>query len=289
MTPITSRSDACRLRRAGRELRLIRSQARGHKKGQLGLCGGRVNLEIYDFEIHAWGIAALVAGFAVFLVLRVYIVQELLGALFLFSLVFAAVALFCFALVLLDWSSEVLIRKVQGAVRAHAALAYPVLMFREHEGRKHFFRCSPPLATCSFEILPVDFQRDCHHSEPCRQSLLRLCGMMYQCAVKRRRLQMGSSQKGDRPESVRPACGLRPTNVAWGGRSLGMTLAEISVTSLRAGDDARSQIEAPNCSTHRPSKGRTLRRALAGSDKMLGMFKQGEKITSVVDRISKGD
>lgn len=85
------------------------------------------------------GIAALVVGVAVFLVLRVYIVQELLAALFLFSLVFAAVALFCFALTLLDWSSEVLIHKVQGAVRAHAAFAYPVLMFREHEGRKHSF------------------------------------------------------------------------------------------------------------------------------------------------------
>lgn len=84
---------------------------------------------------------------------------------------------------------------------------------------------------------------------------------------------MEVSQKGDRPESIRPACGLRPTNVAWGGRCLGMTVAGISATSLRAGDDARGQIEAPCCSTHRPSRAGCLRNALAGSDTDFGAFK----------------
>ena len=83
------------------------------------------------------GIAALVAALSVFLVLRVYIVQEMLAALFLFSLVFAAVALFCFALVLLDWFSQVLIVKMQNAVRMHTALAEPLLIFREYVGRKY--------------------------------------------------------------------------------------------------------------------------------------------------------
>jgi len=84
-------------------------------------------------------IAVIAAGLGVSLVLRVYIVQELLATLFLFSLVFAAVAVFCFALVLLDWFSQVLVHKVQGAVRAHVALAQPLLIFREYVGRKYSF------------------------------------------------------------------------------------------------------------------------------------------------------
>lgn len=85
------------------------------------------------------GIAAVVAGLGVFSVLQVYIVQELLAALFLFSLVFAAATLFCFALVLLDWFSQVLVLKMQSAVRVHAALAQPLLIFCEYVGRKYSF------------------------------------------------------------------------------------------------------------------------------------------------------
>lgn len=85
------------------------------------------------------GIAALVAGLCIFLVLRVYIVQELFAALVLFSLVFAAVAVFCFALVLLDWFSRVLLLKMQSAVRVRAALSQPLLIFREYLGRKYSF------------------------------------------------------------------------------------------------------------------------------------------------------
>lgn len=84
-------------------------------------------------------IAVVAAGLGVFLVLRVYIVQELLAALFLFSLVFAAVALFCFALAVLDWSSQVLVLKMQSAVRVHAALTQPLRIFREYVGRKYSF------------------------------------------------------------------------------------------------------------------------------------------------------
>lgn len=77
------------------------------------------------------------AGLGVFLVLQVYIVRELLAALFLFSLAFAAVAVFCFALVLLDWFSRVLAVKMQSAVRMHTALAQPLLIFREYVERKY--------------------------------------------------------------------------------------------------------------------------------------------------------
>jgi len=82
-------------------------------------------------------IAVLAAGLGVFLVSRVYIVQEIVAALFLSSLAFAAVALFCFALVLLDWFSQVLVHKVRGAVRANAALDQPLLIFREYVERKY--------------------------------------------------------------------------------------------------------------------------------------------------------
>ncbi|MGB7022479.1 MAG: hypothetical protein WBD73_01655 [Candidatus Acidiferrales bacterium] len=85
------------------------------------------------------GIAVLVAGLSVFLVLQVYIVQELLAALCLFGLVFAAVAFSCFALVLLDWFGQVLVLRMQGALRAHAALAQRLLIFREYVGRKYSF------------------------------------------------------------------------------------------------------------------------------------------------------
>jgi len=84
-------------------------------------------------------IAVVAAGLGVSLVLRVYIVQEIVAALFLFSLAFAAVAVFCFALVLLDWFSQVLVHNVQGAVRARAALAQPLLIFREYVERKYSF------------------------------------------------------------------------------------------------------------------------------------------------------
>ena len=84
-------------------------------------------------------VAAVATGLGVSLVLRVYIVQEIVAALFLFSLVFAAVALLCFAVVLLDWFTQVLVLKMQDAVRAHAALAQPLLIFREYVGRKYSF------------------------------------------------------------------------------------------------------------------------------------------------------
>jgi len=113
------------------------SVAQKRPNGDLGRAEVTGGFMIWKF-MHG-GIAALVAGLGVFLILRVYIVQELLAALFLFSLVFAAVALFCFALVVLDWFSQVLVLKMQSAVRAHAALAQPLLIFREYVGRKYSF------------------------------------------------------------------------------------------------------------------------------------------------------
>jgi hypothetical protein len=137
VTHITPSSDACRLRRAMHEVGFI--PVCGRKKANWDLGRARVTGGFMIWKFMHGGIAALVAGLGVFLVLRVYIVQELLAALFLFSLVFAAVALFCFALVLLDWFSQALVLKMQSAVCGHAALAQPLFIFREYGRRKYSF------------------------------------------------------------------------------------------------------------------------------------------------------
>jgi len=124
------------MRRAVHEVRLIPVYGGARRKKATWNAGLVIGGFMTRKYVHR-AIAVLVAGLGISLVLRVYISRELLAALFLFSLVFAAVAVFCFAFVLLDWFSQVLVLKMQGTVRAPAALSQPLLIFRQYVGRKY--------------------------------------------------------------------------------------------------------------------------------------------------------
>ena len=82
-------------------------------------------------------IGGLVAvGLAALLVLRVYMVQELLAALVLFSVGCAAAAFFGLALFLLDALGQTLLLKLRGAIRASTIFAHRLPVFYDEAGRE---------------------------------------------------------------------------------------------------------------------------------------------------------
>lgn len=78
----------------------------------------------------------VVAGLAALLVMRVYVVQELLAALVLFSVGCAAAAFLGLALFLLDELGQTLLFKLRGAIRPWTILAHRLPVFRDGTGRQ---------------------------------------------------------------------------------------------------------------------------------------------------------